>query len=294
MNLDHLRYFCVLAKTEHYTKASEICNISQPTLTYAVSQLEAELGVPLFEKKGRRIHLTRYGEDFLRTVKSSLSVLDSGVRSLMEEGESRRCILIGSIRTLGTTLLPSLMHDFQLFYGSDIKYQLHSIKGTSSSILQELEDGKLDFSFTSIPGDPEVFETIPFIYSRFVVVVPPFHPLAGKDGIRLEETLPYPQIFFTETAGLRKSVDSLFREINASPSISMETEEDAVIAGLVSAGFGIAVLPDDPLLKSLPLNIIPLTSPSPERTAYLSRLQGTELTPAAESFWQYAGKRLAR
>lgn len=72
----------------------------------------------------------------------------------------------------------------------------------------------------------------------------------------------------------------------------MEIEEDAVTAGLVSADFGIAVLPDAPLLKSLPLKIIPLISPSAERTAYLSRLRGTELTPAAESFWQYAGKRL--
>ena len=72
MNLDHLRYFEVLAQLEHYGKAAEKLHISQPNLTYAVSQIEQELGAPLFEKAGRSIRLTRYGHEFLRVVKSSL------------------------------------------------------------------------------------------------------------------------------------------------------------------------------------------------------------------------------
>ena len=63
MNLDHLRYFEVLAQLEHYGKAAEKLHISQPNLTYAVSQIEQELGAPLFEKAGRSIRLTRYGHE---------------------------------------------------------------------------------------------------------------------------------------------------------------------------------------------------------------------------------------
>lgn len=288
MNLDHLRYFEVLAKTEHYGKAAELVNISQPSLTYAISQLEGELGVSLFEKKGRGICLTRYGEEFLKTVQSSLSLLDSGTRSVMEDGKSGRYILIGSIRTLGTTIVPTIMRAFSSSIGCPVKFQLHSETGFSSSILNAISDGKLDFGFTSIPGDPAVFETVPFKSSDFVVITPFSHPLGDRDKITLEDTLPYPQICLCEKAGLRKSIDSLFALIGASPIVAMETEEDEVVAGLVEAGFGIAVIPDDPLLRSLKVKILPITSPSPERTAYLSRRRGTRLPGTAESFWEYA------
>lgn len=88
MNLDHLRYFEVLAQLEHYGKAAEKLHISQPNLTYAVSQIEQELGAPLFEKAGRSIRLTRYGHEFLRVVKSSLDVLDSGTRAVREASQN--------------------------------------------------------------------------------------------------------------------------------------------------------------------------------------------------------------
>ena len=79
MNLYHLRYFVTLAHLEHYTKAAAQLNTTQPNLSYAISSLEAELGVSLFEKDGRNIVLTKCGKDFLSEVEHSLSILDSGV-----------------------------------------------------------------------------------------------------------------------------------------------------------------------------------------------------------------------
>ena len=55
MNLFHLRYFETLARTEHYSKAAEILSITQPSLSYAISTLESELGIQLFEKRGRKL-----------------------------------------------------------------------------------------------------------------------------------------------------------------------------------------------------------------------------------------------
>ena len=107
MNLDHLRYFEVLAQLEHYGKAAEKLHISQPNLTYAVSQIEQELGAPLFEKAGRSIRLTRYGHEFLRVVKSSLDVLDSGTRAVREASQNANARPYRYISTNRTpTLLP--------------------------------------------------------------------------------------------------------------------------------------------------------------------------------------------
>ena len=294
MNLDHLRYFEVLARLQHYGKAAEQLHVSQPNLTYAISQIEQELGVPLFEKIGRSIRLTRYGHEFLHTVQSSLDTLDNGTRAVQEAGQSGSLILLGSIRTLGITLVPGLMRDFQAQTSCSVRFQLRSENGFSASLLKAVEEKRLDFCFTSSPGDPAVFESVSFRRKPFVVITPLGHPLSQKQSVTLQDTLPYPQICFAPCAGLRKSIDALFCAINAAPVIAMETEEDAVIAGLTAAGFGIAVLPDDPLLQSLPLAVLPLTSPDPGRTACFSRRRGTRLPDAAEQFWQFCCGRLAR
>ncbi|MFQ9749348.1 MAG: LysR family transcriptional regulator [Anaerobutyricum soehngenii] len=91
MNLFHLRYFETLARTEHYSKAAEILSITQPSLSYAISTLESELGIQLFEKRGRNIVLTKYGKAFYSNVKEILASLDNAVRDikLVANGEGR-------------------------------------------------------------------------------------------------------------------------------------------------------------------------------------------------------------
>ena len=292
MNLDHLRYFEALARLEHYGKAAEKLHISQPNLTYAIAQLEQEIGVPLFEKVGRSIRLTRYGHEFLRTVQTALDVLDTGTRAVQEIGEMGGHILLGSIRTLGTMLVPTLMRDFQAEMQGRLYFELHTESGFSAHLLKGLEEGRLDFCFTSSRGDPALFESLTFQRPSFVVITPKGHPLAEKKEISLRDTLTYPQICFASCSGLRKSIDGLFEEINAAPTIAMETEEDDVVAGLVAAGFGIAVLPDDPLLRSLPLEILHFTEPDPVRIAYLSRRRNVPLPKAAEDFWMFCRNHL--
>lgn len=82
MNLFQLRYFVTLAKMQHYTRAAHELCITQPSLSHAISQLEAELGVALFEKSGRNTTLTSFGEEFLICANRTLATLDSGVSSL--------------------------------------------------------------------------------------------------------------------------------------------------------------------------------------------------------------------
>lgn len=82
MNLSHLRYFVQLAKTGHYTRTAEQLYITQPSLSHAISQLEHELGVPLFEKAARGVTLTQFGQQFLESVQQSLAILDESVHYL--------------------------------------------------------------------------------------------------------------------------------------------------------------------------------------------------------------------
>ena len=89
MNLFHLRYFVKLAHTKHYTRAAEELCITQPSLSHAITQLENELGLPLFERSGRNTELTRFGREFLETAERALSTLDSGVGCAQARGAWR-------------------------------------------------------------------------------------------------------------------------------------------------------------------------------------------------------------
>ena len=196
-------------------------------------------------------------------------------------------MLVGCIRKLGITLVPGLMRQFLAEDSAAVQFQLRSGTGFSTDLLKAVEEGRLDMAFTSHPGDPAVFESVAFQRTPFVVITPKDHPLARQKAVSLRDTLPYPQICFAPSSGLRRPVDALFSAIDAAPQIAMETEEDVVVAGLVAAGFGIAVLPEDSLFASLPLAVLPLTEPDPTRTAYLNRRRGTPLPAAAERFWTF-------
>lgn len=107
MNLFYLRYFVTLAHVQQYTKAAEQLCIAQPSLSHAISQLEKELGLPLFEKSGRKTTLTRFGEEFLICAEQTLATLDAGIASMQRSARGEGLIRLGFLRTLGVELFPS-------------------------------------------------------------------------------------------------------------------------------------------------------------------------------------------
>lgn len=110
MNLSQLHYFKKLAEVLHYTRAAQELFITQPTLSGAISSLENELEVSLFERSGRSVNLTPQGEIFYEHVCLALRAIDDGVAAVQDRGHS----IVGSI-SLGTTFtvqdgyLPLLM-----------------------------------------------------------------------------------------------------------------------------------------------------------------------------------------
>ena len=113
MNLSQLKYFVTLARLEHYTKAAEELEISQPSLSYAMTMLEQELGTKLFQKKGRNIVLTKYGKFFLDYVEQSLQTLELGVRKTKSmTGQTKGRIDLAYIYTLGSEFVPRIVGDF--------------------------------------------------------------------------------------------------------------------------------------------------------------------------------------
>lgn len=286
MNLFHLRYFVQLAHTKHYTQTAKQLCITQPSLSHAIAQLEAELGVPLFEKTGRNTMLTHFGEEFLACAENTLSTLDEGVEVMQRNARGEGIIRLGLLRTLGIEYVPRLAAGFLAEnQGKDIRFTFST--GSTQELLEKLSARQFDLVFSSKPPAEMGFTAIPVDKQDLVLIVPRNHPLAGRHTVDLTETLPYAQVYFSKASGLRNVVDGLYTQIGERPHISYETEEDQVIAGLVAQGFGIAIVPYMEILLRLDVKIIQISHPTWERNFYIVSNDKAFQSPVVRQFRQF-------
>lgn len=289
MNLFQLRYFVTLAKMQHYTKAAHELCITQPSLSHAISQLEAELGVALFEKSGRNTTLTSFWEEFLICANRTLATLDSGVSSLQRIARGDGLIRLGMLRSLGVSFIPQLAARYLASHPEhDVRFTFHT--GSTGDLVNGLSARDYDLIFCSMPPETESLDTVPITHEDLVLIVPGHHPLAAKQSVALTETLIYPQIYFSHGSGMRDVVDHLFSQINAVPQIAYETEEAEVIAGLTAQGFGIAVVPYMDLLLKLDVKILQISAPVWERNLYMIHDRQAFMPPAVRNFCEFVLK----
>lgn len=284
MNLNHLQYFRVLAKLEHYTQAAEQLSITQPSLSHAISSLEKELGTYLFEKQGRNVRLTKYGRFFLTYVETALDELELGEKKLREL-TSNTCgsVDLGFIYTLGAHFVPTLVkHFLQQDHYQNARFSFG--QGNTKQLIQGLKNEKYDLAFCSyVDNEPDI-EFIPITQQELVLIVPKNHPLANQDEIDLAQTAEYPFVYFNKESGLRQTIDELFAEANLKPNIVCEVEEDSAVAGLVAVNYGIAILPRINLLDQFDVKVIKIKNPTHERYIYLASVRNKYVSPTTTAF----------
>ena len=182
MNLFYLRYFVTLAHVQQYTKAAEQLCIAQPSLSHAISQLEKELGLPLFEKSGRKTTLTRFGKEFLVCAEQTLATLDAGIASMQRSARGEGLIRLGFLRTLGIEFIPKLAAAFlRENPTAEIQFTFHS--GVTQELLDGLADRKFDLVFCSEPPPKLNVTAIPIQKQDLVLITPKNHPLASRHTI---------------------------------------------------------------------------------------------------------------
>lgn len=288
MNLNHLSYFRVLARLEHYTQAAEELSITQPSLSHAMATLEKDLGTYLFEKQGRNIKLTKHGRIYYEYVDRALSELERGEKKLRElTNVSTGTIELGYIYTLGPKFIPHLIKEFtSIDNNENIKFIFG--QGTTKSLIEGLKEEKFDMVFCSkIENEPDI-DFIPIANEELVVIVCNDHPLAKKESIDLKEIGSYPFIGFSEKSGIRSIIEELFKKVDIVPNTICEVEEDNAVAGLVEINYGIAVLPRLSSLKYYNVKVLPITNPKHERFIYLATLKNRYLTPSVNLFKKYS------
>src|SRR5579875_2690206 len=113
MELHQLAYFRTVARTQHFTQAAEQLAISQPALSRAIANLEQELGIPLFDRRGRSVVLNSYGKAFLQYVDQAVQSLAEGKEKIEELlGQAEGTVSLAFLHTLGVHIVPELIGAF--------------------------------------------------------------------------------------------------------------------------------------------------------------------------------------
>lgn len=288
MNLKQLEYFRVLAGLEHVTLAAEKLSITQPNLTYAISELEKELGVYLFEKQGRNIRLTKYGRFFLNYVDRSLNELERGEKELKRlVNPSHGTIDLAFIYTLGPHFVPNMIKEF-ISDDANKNISFNFSQGNTKDIIKGLKEEKFDLAFCSLVEDEQNINFSPLVEQELVLITSKDHPLSKYDSIDLKETSDYPFVYYNKQSGIRPLIDSLFNEIGVTPKIICEVEEDSAAAGLVAINYGIAVVPKVWVLNHFDIKTIKITNPPHKRFIYMAYIKNKYLSPTVHLFKDFA------
>lgn len=242
MELAQLQYFRTVARTEHVTRAAEELQITQPALSRAMSRLERDVGVSLFDHHGRSVQLNRYGRAFLQHVERALGALDEGRRELVDMADREAGILsFGFAHALGTRIVPDLIAGFRHEHPR-ARFQL--MQNASHIILAELESGEVDLALVSpVPSTSARIECVELASEELLLAVPPDHRLAKRGSVALSQLHDETFVCLREGYGLRTLTDQFCAQAGFMPKIAFEGEEIATLRGLVAVGLGVAIIP---------------------------------------------------
>lgn len=232
MNLSQLHYFKKLAEVLHYTRAAQELFITQPTLSGAISSLENELEVSLFERSGRSVSLTPQGEIFYEHVCLALRAIDDGVAAVQDRGHS----IVGSI-SLGTTFtvqddyLPLLMRDYCAVCNNSVLTKIY--QGFTNYLLDQLRKGTIDVAFCGRrEGDPELVY-FPVTYRNLKLCVREDHPLAKRDHVSFSEIAKMNLSTYRRGAPIGEMVNKLLTD-NGLEDVKQIYDDDVSMSSFIS------------------------------------------------------------
>jgi LysR family transcriptional activator of glutamate synthase operon len=242
MTLEELRWFVAVAEREHVTAAAVQLHVSQPALSRALARVQAHVGVPLFDRDGRRLRLNRYGRLYLEHARRALAQLDAGRDELADAtgASGGGTVVLAFLHTLGSWLVPALLRGFG---GAHPGITLQLAQDSASEMLLALRSGSADLVLTSPRPDDPAIGWHALATEPLRLVVGPAHPLAGRRRVRLVDVAEDPFVAMKPEYGLRAVTDELCARAGFTPRLAFEGDDIGTLRGLVAAGLGVALLP---------------------------------------------------
>lgn len=238
MELLQLHYFLEVARLEHVTEAAKSLNVTQSSLSKTIQRLEEDLGVPLFDRTGRKLRLNAFGNRFLRRAERALFELEQGKQELRDLSEPEHGTLELAVTTAST--LPSILSAYRK---KRPHVQFHVQMLSAQKMIALLQRGEADYCLSSPPFAADGIACQTVFIDPILVAVPRGHRLATRSNIALAELEHELFVGVKKGYGVRDLVDGLCQASGFKPIYAYEGDEPARLSDLVEAGIGIAFIP---------------------------------------------------
>ncbi len=286
MEITQLKCFLAVGREGSFTRAAQVCHLTQPALSYQIARLEEELGTVLFLRKPRAVELAEAGrqlwESAVRIVEEQGRVLETfKQREALEAGELR----LGVIPTAAPYLMPTLLAGFRRDYPG---VRLVVREARTSELVREVVAEELEFAIVS---DVEAatlkrasLRLTALFHERLVLAVPSGHAWAGRQRATVGAINADDLVLLSEGNCLRDQTLQVCRATEADGALICEQLPTQL--AMVAAGMGVAIVPEMAVRESTPagVSLVRLTDPAPTRMIGILKRRGRKLSAAATKF----------
>lgn len=280
MKLNQLYYFKAVCKYKNITKAAESLHISQPAITYAIKELEEELGITLLTRTNKNVFLTNEGEYFLQKAIPILSQLEALTDEMRDLGECRRtAIRIGVPPAIGTIVLPQL----EYAAASELGISLEIVEMSSEETETALYNDELDLALLLI--EDKFYPQLDYAVmqeSCLHFLTNEKHPLGARTSVSIPDLQDERIIFFYPG----KIIRSVFDEYHVTPKYILHSNQIQTIRNYILGGLASTLQFPEVFSRDAGIRNIPVT-PRIRLDIAVGKKKGKRLALAASRLYQY-------
>jgi DNA-binding transcriptional LysR family regulator len=284
LTLHQLRVFVKVAETLNFSQAARELLLSQPAVSMQMKALERGLGMPLFDRVGKRISLSVAGQDLYSRALRILGLVDETAQTMSDLRTGRKGRLrVVATTTVGIYVVPQLLGQF---HNRHPEVEIHLEVANWERTCERLFSGEADIAVAGPQLHPQL-QMEPFMDDELVVIASPNHHLARREKVSLEELSAEPMLLRERGSGTRAAVDRLFHDHALALRGAMELSRNGAIKQVAKAGLGVAVLSRTCLdleIAANELTILDVEAFPIVRSWLIITRSGLNLPPAAAAF----------
>lgn len=283
ITLRQIESFIAVAETGNFSQASRRLGIAQPALSLAIKELEAELGLRLFDRTTRKVELTEGGQVFLASATAIIEDLQHAIGSISDLAQRRRGrIRVAAPPLLASAVLPKAIVEFRDCYPG-VTIEVFDV--ATDQIVEAVRTGKAECGLgTFQPNEDGIERTI--LARDKLLLFARTHGEMDQGPVRWSELADFPLITLTRDSSIRLLVEIGFESAQIPLKPTFEVSHITTALALVEAGLGVAVLPTYALaaMRTDAVRGIALTGPEISREVSLIHASGRSLSPAVVAF----------
>jgi DNA-binding transcriptional LysR family regulator len=273
----------VLALAEYgsFIAAAALLKTSQPAVTRTIKHVEEVLGIKLFDRSTRSVHITPAGKEFVGVAGRMLNDLKITIRSMRELSDQRRGqIIIASIVSVANGKLPGLVSAYRLDYPG---IEIHVRDGAYDAVMEEVRSGAADFGITYLANLPDSFTSVPLGTEDLTVVLPRNHALSTKKDLSLSDLKGVPLVSLPSDSRTRRIIDSAASAEGLTLDHVVIVLQFTTMLAFVRAEVGLAIAPRHGIESFLGKELVALPLRGRPRAGDLAmvKLKDREPSPAA-------------